>query len=145
MQTWSLRVMVNFQEKKKLRQLFWIFSFRKIFLTEKKQFRCESLWGCSLMGEHQFGSRIMKVVRVWAEVVRGWKSPCIKISYSEPTGADSREGTSRRRELSGDVMTTRCAILVGWRLGWRNSQFWLAAVWLPSRFNVLRYGSESMY
>ena len=31
----------------------------------------------------------------------------IKIGYSESTRAESQEGSSRRRELSGDVMTTR--------------------------------------
>ena len=36
----------------------------------------------------------------------GWggRPSCIKIGYSEPTRAESREGSSRRRELSGDVM-----------------------------------------
>ena len=34
----------------------------------------------------------------------GLRTLCIKISYSEPTQAESREGSSRRRELSGDVI-----------------------------------------
>ena len=76
----------------------------------------------------------------------------IKIGYSEPTRAESREGSSRSRELSG---VTYCSILTGWRLGWRNARFWLADdsvevmfVFAESRRccrvgNVLRYGAES--
>ena len=37
----------------------------------------------------------------------GWRPSCIKIGYSEPTRAENREGSPRRPELSGDVMTTR--------------------------------------
>ena len=68
-----------------------------------------------------------------------WKTLYIKIGYSEPTRSESREGSSRRRELSEDVCRLglrntrfwladdRLWILIGWWLGWRNSRFWLAA------------------
>ena len=43
-----------------------------------------------------------EVVRVLVDQMRGGGGPsCIKIGYSEPTLAESREGSSRRRELSG--------------------------------------------
>ena len=41
-----------------------------------------------------------QVVRVWAEVVGGLKTTCIKIGYSEPTRAESREGSSIPPESS---------------------------------------------
>ena len=81
------------------------------------------------------------LLRVWAEVVGGGETTlCIKIGYSEP-----RRVFHLSRELSCDVMldsdwlTTRvtyysiligcrgCSILIGWRLGWLNTRFWLAA------------------
>ena len=58
----------------------------------------------------QFASCLFKydftlvVVRVCVDQVGGQRCACIKVGYSEPTRTESREGTSRRRELSGDVI-----------------------------------------
>ena len=49
-------------------------------------------------------------------------SPCNKKCYSEPTRAVSQEGTSTRAEKSG---VTHYLIMIGWRLGWRITRFWL--------------------
>ena len=38
--------------------------------------------------------------RVSWSIGGGWRSLCIKIGYSEPTRAESREGTSTRAESS---------------------------------------------
>ena len=43
------------------------------------------------------------MVEEWADQVGGgggWRSVCIKIGYSEPSRAESREGTSTRAESS---------------------------------------------
>ena len=40
------------------------------------------------------------VVYVWADQTGGWRSLCIKIGYSEPTRAESRERTSTQAESS---------------------------------------------
>ena len=80
----------------------------------------------------------------------GGRHSCINIGYSEPTRAESREGSPRRRELSGDVMTTRVLLAadsgdvlldsgaLGCRVGKTRAE---------SRVNVLRwaiaFGSSS--
>ena len=74
----------------------------------------------------------------------GWKTLCIRIGFCEPTRAKSREGSSRRRELSGYVVFDSDWLTK--LMGFSRAQFWLAdnsggASW----FNVLKNGAESMY
>ena len=108
------------------------------------------------------------VVKVWTDVVGGLKTLCIKISYSESTRAQSREGSSTLAESS------RWRNARFWLAGDSGARFWLAAedpdwlpmvfdsAWLPRRvvsvqciriwsrlivlkypMHVLRYGAES--
>ena len=69
----------------------------------------------------------MTVVEEWVELLGGGggglKSQCIKMNYSDPTRAESRERTSTLAESS---RVLQCSILIGWRLGWRNTRLWLA-------------------
>ena len=68
-----------------------------------------------------------KICRLWREIntssksvswsEQGVKTLCIKIGYSEPTRAESREGSPPRAESSR---------VTYWRLGLRNTRFWLA-------------------
>ena len=44
--------------------------------------------------------KVTLVVRVWADQVGGGRPSCIKISYSEPTRAESREGSPALAEGS---------------------------------------------
>ena len=59
----------------------------------------------------------------WRGGAGGLMNLCIKRSYSEPTRAESREGSSTLAESS---RVTWCPILIGWRLRCRNARFWLA-------------------
>ena len=81
---------------------------------------------------------------------RGWRTLCFRIN-SEPRGAENREGSSTLAESS---RLTWCSILIGWRHGWQNTWFWLAAESRvcsiligcrdeSCRFNVIKYGAES--
>ena len=54
----------------------------------------------------------------------GWRSLCIKIGYSEPSGAESRDGTSTRAESS---RVTYCSI----RLADDSGDVILDSDWLP--------------
>ena len=76
-------------------------------------------------------SDISIVVYMWADQAGGWRSLCFKIGYSEPTRAESREGTSTVADSSRVTLYT---ILIGWWFGWRNTRIWLAAEWLNTRF-----------
>ena len=55
---------------------------------------------CKILQEIKFLSTTIAVVYVWADLTGGLKTLCIKIGYSEPSRAESREGSSTVAERS---------------------------------------------
>ena len=76
----------------------------KDFSDDHQKYISWSLWPyfvlCLTASRASWCRLCVTVVKVWADQVGGWKTLCIKIGYSEPRGAESREWSSTLAESS---------------------------------------------